>query len=99
MLIADLTHFLAPNGSIGPKDGPARLLADYLTKVVVAATSSTQAQSGTTVVQCRKRPNRRSCVGEIETDIDPETKQIIWRCPVCGEEGSTVTGKVRYGTT
>jgi len=27
MLITDLTHFLAPNGSIGPKDGPARRLA------------------------------------------------------------------------
>jgi hypothetical protein len=88
MLIADLTHFLAPDGSIGPKDGPARGLADYLTKIVIAATASIQMQSGTTVVHCRKRPNRRLCSGEIETDIDPETKQIIWWCPVCGEEGS-----------
>jgi hypothetical protein len=88
MLIADLTYFLAPDGSIGTKDGPALRLADYLTKIVVAATSSTQAQSGTTVVHCRKRPNRRPCSGEIVTYIDPETKQIIWCCPVCGDQGS-----------
>jgi hypothetical protein len=87
MLIADLTHFLAPDGSIGPKEGPARSLADYLTQIVVAATASIQTQPGTTVVHCRKRPNRRLCVGEIETDIDLETEQIIWWCPVCGEEG------------
>lgn len=88
MLITDLTHFLAADGSIGPKDGPARRLADYLTKIVVAATISIEIQSGTAVVHCRKRPNRRPCAGEIETDIDPETQQIIWWCPVCGEEGS-----------
>jgi hypothetical protein len=88
MLIADLTHFLAPDGSIGPKDGPALRLANYLTKIVVAATVLSQTESETTVVHCRKRPNRSPCGGEIETYIDPETEQIIWFCPVCGDQGS-----------
>lgn len=88
MLIADLTHFLAPDGSIGPKDGPALQLANYLTKIVVAATVLSQTESETTVVHCRRRPNRSPCTGEIETYIDPETKQIIWCCPVCGDQGS-----------
>ena len=88
MLIADLTHFLAPDGSIGPKDGPALRLANYLTKIVVAAAVLSQKESETTVVYCRKRPNRSPCPGEIETYIDPETEQIIWFCPVCGDQGS-----------
>jgi len=88
MLITNLEHFLTPDGSIGPKDGPARRLADYLTKIVVAETVSLQTQSETMVVRCRRRPNRKPCTGVIQTDIDPETNQIIWWCPVCEEQGS-----------
>jgi|SRR3990172_1280850 len=87
-LITDLTHFLAPDGSIGPQDGPAKRLADYLTKIVVDATAPIGMGSRSTVVRCRRRPGRRPCVGEIETNVDPETEQIIWWCPVCGEKGS-----------
>ncbi len=61
MLITDLTHFLLPDGSIAPKDGPARRLADYLTSIVVAETTPIQTQSTAMVVHCRKRPNRRPC--------------------------------------
>jgi len=88
MLIADLTHFLAPDGRIGPKDGPALQLANYLTKIVVAASVLSQTESETTVVHCRKRPNRIPCTGEIESYIDHESKQIIWCCPVCWDHGS-----------
>ena len=87
MLITNLEHFLAPDGSIGPKDGPVFRLADYLTKIVVAETASLQTQSGTMVVRCRRRPNRKPCTGVIQTDIDPVTHQIIWWCPVCEEQG------------
>ena len=87
MLITNLEHFLTPDGSIAPKDGPARLLADYLTKIVVAATASIQTQSSPIVVHCRKRPNRKPCIGCIDTYIDPEMNQIIWWCPVCEEQG------------
>ena len=88
MLITNLEHFLTPDGSIGPKDGPALRLADYLTKIVVAETASLKTQSETMVVRCRRRPNRKPCTGVIQTDIDPETNQIIWWCPVCEEQGS-----------
>lgn len=83
MLITDLTHFLAPDGSIAPKSGPARRLADYLT-AIVAATTSIDPQAE---VKCRKRPNRKPCIGKIESHIYPATKQIIWSCPVCGDHG------------
>lgn len=88
MLITNLTHFLASDGGIEPKDGPARRLADYLTKIVIVETSSIQTQSETNIVRCRRRPNRRPCTGVIQTDIDPGTNQIVWWCPVCEEQGS-----------
>ena len=88
MLITNLEHFLAPDGSIAPKDGPAHRLADYLTKIVVVETALCQTLSETMVIRCRRRPNRKPCAGEIDTYIDPVTNQIIWWCPVCGDLGS-----------
>jgi hypothetical protein len=86
--ITDLTHFLAPDGSVAPQNGPAKRLADYLTRIVVDATVPIEMDSRSTVVRCRRRPGRRPCVGEIETDIDSETEDIDWWCSVCGEQGS-----------
>lgn len=86
--ITDLSHFLAADGSIGPKAGPVKRLADYLTKIVADATTTSATIEAPTVVRCRRRPGRKPCDGEIETDINPETEQIIWWCTVCGDEGS-----------
>jgi hypothetical protein len=88
MLITNLEHFLTPNGSIAPKEGPALRLADYLTKIVVAETAFCQTQSETMVIRCRRRPNRKPCAGQIDTYIDPVTNQINWCCSVCEEQGS-----------
>jgi hypothetical protein len=85
--VVDLTHFLASDGSIEPQRGPARRLADYFTKIVVAATATTP-ELNSNMIRCRRRPGRKPCVGEIETDIDTETGQIVWWCPACGEEGT-----------
>jgi len=94
MLIADLTHFLTPDGSIGPKDGPALRLAEYLTKIVVAATVSTE----TTVVHCRKRPNRRLCVGRSIPILTLRRNRSSGVVRCVGIRDQLVTGKVRYGT-
>jgi len=88
MLITNLEHFLATDGSITPKEGPALRLADYLTKIVVAETALCQTQPETMAVRCRRRPNRKPCAGEIDSYIDPVTNQIIWWCSVCEEQGS-----------
>ena len=42
------------------------------------------------------RPNRKPCIGVIQTDIDPETKQIIWWCQCVRNRVQSVAGKVRY---
>ncbi|AZR43489.1 hypothetical protein MTMN5_04064 (plasmid) [Marinobacter salarius] len=31
---------------------------------------------------------RKPCVGEIQSYIDPEDDAIVWRCPVCGDNGA-----------
>jgi hypothetical protein len=38
-------------------------------------------------LKCRRRPGRKPCPGEIETDFEPDTDTIVWWCPVCGENG------------
>ena len=86
--IVDLTHFLAADGAIGPQHGPARRFADYLTKIVVVATSPVTLSEKLAVVRCRRRPGRKPCVGKIDVDLEPETEQIVWWCPACGEQGT-----------
>lgn len=85
--ISDLRHFLDKDGAIAPKAGPAKRMADYLTRIVMDATTSLHSVSIDAVVRCRRRPGRRPCPGEIETDIDSETSQIVWWCPACGDNG------------
>jgi hypothetical protein len=54
MLITNLEHFLAPDGSIAPKEGPALRLADYLTKIVVSETTL-----------CQSQPETMACIVDI----------------------------------
>jgi hypothetical protein len=85
MLIADFTHFLTDNGSIAPKEGPAKRLADYLASIVVNAT--TPHNQRPEEINYHKRPNRKPCLGKIQILIIA-TREIVWRCPVCGDQGS-----------
>ncbi len=86
--VTDLTHFLTEDGAIGPKSGPARKLAEYLTKIVVDATTEPWEEPRSTSVRCRRRPRRKPCAGVIGTDMDPDTDAIMWWCPVCGDNGT-----------
>jgi hypothetical protein len=85
--ITDLTHFLTPHGSIAPAAGPARQLAERLTRLVAAATAPPGVASDNSPVQCWRRPGRQRCAGAIETDLDPATGAVVWWCPVCGQQG------------
>jgi hypothetical protein len=84
--ITDLRHFLDERGAIAPLSGPGRKLAEHLAAIVAAVTAATEAGPITTV-RCRRRPGRRPCPGEIEAEIDAETMDILWLCPVCGDNG------------
>jgi hypothetical protein len=85
--ITDFSDFLDQDGSIGPESGPGRKMAEYLARIIVDATIPDFSARRPTAVRCRRRPNRRPCLGMIENDLDPETNQIVWWCPECGDNG------------
>lgn len=85
--ITDLTHCLDENGRIGPQQGPARRLAEYFTSIVAMVSRPELVIPPEFRVRCRRRPGRKPCPGDIEADLDPETEDIVWWCPVCGDKG------------
>ena len=85
--VTDLTHFLTEDGAIAPMPAPARRLADFLTGLVASVASPPAEPFPLQKMACRRRPGRKPCAGRIEADVDPETDDIVWCCPVCGDNG------------
>lgn len=73
LLITDLSHFLATDGTIGPESGAARELAEFLTEIVAAATLGTAAPTSM-VVKCRQRVGRKVCGGPVAGSLTPRRK-------------------------
>lgn len=86
--VVNLRHFLDPKGSFAPKSGPALRLAQHFAAIVQELSADLGEVSSVPKVQCRRRPNRKRCTGTIESLLDPESGQILWKCPVCGDDGS-----------
>ena len=85
--ITDLTHFLTPQGMIAPAAGPARRFAEQLTRLVAAATAPPGVEAKPSPVPCWRRPGRQRCTGLIATAVDPAAGDVVWECPVCGQQG------------
>jgi hypothetical protein len=82
MYITDLTHFLDAKGAIGPKSGPARRLAEFLGRVVAAA-SAPSVIAGDGIRECRCNKCKK---GFVIVAIAPDDA-IEWLCETCGHEG------------
>ena len=82
MYITDLTHFLDEKGAIGPKSGPARRLAEFLGRVVAAASAPGAAAEDDCIGKCRCN----KCKGTVIAEIAPDDA-IEWFCESCGHEG------------
>lgn len=85
--VVDLRHFLDEDGKIAPLLGKANKFAEHLTKIVAMASASPTLFDLPERIRCRRRPGRKSCPGYIEADLDPQTEDIVWRCPVCDDHG------------
>jgi hypothetical protein len=85
--IADLTHFLDENGHIAPETGPARRMAEFFVAIVAMVSRPELVIPAEYQVRCRRRPGRKPCPGMVEVDLDPETEDVVWWCPVCGDNG------------
>jgi hypothetical protein len=81
MYITDLSHFLDEKGAIGPKSGVARRFAEFLGRVVAAASAPETAADGY-ARQCRCS----KCKGMVTAAIAPDDA-IEWLCPDCGQQG------------
>jgi hypothetical protein len=86
--IVDLRHFLNADGSIAPKSGRARRLAQHFAAIVREITAELGEETYFPKVRCRRKPGRKRCCGEIESILDPDSGAIVWRCPICGDNGS-----------
>ncbi|MEE2003039.1 hypothetical protein QWY20_16390 [Alkalimonas sp. MEB108] len=89
--IVDLRHYLNEYGAIAISSGPGLRLAEYFTAITQETTGDPYGEQLYPKVPCRRRPNRKPCVGEIASYIDPDDQQIVWICPVCGDNG-TISG-------
>jgi hypothetical protein len=85
--ITDLKDLLDDTGHIAPSRGSARRLAAHLTAIVALASRPELVAPAEYRVQCRRRPGRKPCPGMIEVDLDPGTEDVVWWCPVCGDNG------------
>jgi hypothetical protein len=91
MLIANIRHYLDEDGALATMPEPALNLALHLGAIVGWVSRSPSVEFEATNVPCRRKPQRRRCLGDIFGRIDPDTGAIDWTCPFCSDSG-TITG-------
>jgi RNA polymerase subunit RPABC4/transcription elongation factor Spt4 len=90
MWVIDIRHWLGEN-LVDAGLPQLRLKVKKLGEIVSYATAI---EAGIWVdfePECGRRPKKKACKGKLDIDLDSDTDQIHWRCPVCGDEG-VVTG-------
>ncbi len=84
--VTDLTHFIDETGGLHRLlTGSGRNLALHMTAIVASATTE-HTRGGAPEVRCRRRPNRRPCIGTIGHRLWSD-ERISWSCPLCGDNG------------
>jgi hypothetical protein len=87
LLRTHLPLFLAADGEVLRDRGMWRDLGEFVTAIVVVG-SRRLAGKRSGPVACRaSRRHVRPCPGELETELEPRTRHLLWRCPVCGDGG------------
>ncbi len=85
------THFLNEEGEIAEMPGPATAIAIFIRSVVGWVTMHHASTAERTNITCRRSPGRQRCLGEIEAHLLPDTGEIVYMCPECGDHG-VITG-------
>ena len=85
--ITDITHFLDEEGNLISEPSQARKLGEFLAVIIVMASYIEPEFPEKYRVSCRRRPNRKPCLKDIVAYVDPETEDIFWKCPKCGDRG------------
>ena len=85
--ITSLEHILDESGAIAAPKGPGRKLAEHIVAIVAMASRPEMVPPPEYRVRCRRRPGRKPCPGMINVNLEPETENIVWWCPVCHDNG------------
>jgi hypothetical protein len=81
--IIDLRHYLKPNGALAELPGRTRRLAEYWAEIVAQSSNFDEPIT----LRCRRRPGHRTCAGTLDVGFNEDFSEIIWFCPVCGDNG------------
>lgn len=82
--ITDMTHMDAEPASMSSE---AARIADFLGRIVAAASRHPTPETLVSVIRCRRRPNRRPCPGHISFTREDAENRVAWRCQECGDCG------------
>lgn len=81
--VIDLRHYLTPAGALPAMPRPARVRAEYWTRIVAQGPRFDEPVR----LRCRQRPAHRLCARILDIGPDPDSDDMVWRCPVCGDNG------------
>ncbi len=84
--ITDIAHFLDENGEMITEPQQAAKMGEYFAAIIVMASEVEYPPEHQ--VLCRRKPKRKPCLGKITGYISPETDEIVWECPKCGDWGA-----------
>jgi hypothetical protein len=87
--VVDMRHYVDEATEDLPEGIPERVLslAVFFGSIVAWVTDCLPEGHWLTNVPCRPRPGRRRCRGEIVAELDRPSGQIVWHCPLCGDNG------------
>ncbi|HHY38555.1 MAG TPA: hypothetical protein GX507_06490 [Clostridia bacterium] len=85
MMVTDIRDFMDDDSS--PAPGRPGRLARYLGRIVMSDFAHPPGELVETGVLCRRRPGHRRCTGYIRVVRAPDTGEVEWICPECGDCG------------
>lgn len=85
MMMTDIRHLLDDRGR--PAPGRPGRLARYLGWIVVSTFTRAPGETVQTLIPCRRRRGGRRCPGRIAALRIPDTGEVEWICPECGDHG------------
>lgn len=85
MTVISLRDYAEESGS--SEMGPVARFAAYLGRIVATAQAYPAGPIIPSAIRCRRRPNRRRCLGFLDIVRLDIPREIRWECPECGDQG------------